>query len=142
MTKEINLQRFVNAQETDYAIALSEVQHGRKRSHWIWYIFPQIQGLGFSSTSKYYAIKDIPEAEAFLQHSMLGSRLIEICHALLRLPGNNANNIFGSPDDVKLKSSMTLFSLLPNANPVFRAVLDKFFNGKQDDKTLQIIGGM
>ena len=139
MTKEINLQRFLDAQEKDYAIALAEIQQGRKRSHWIWYIFPQIQGLGFSSTSKFYAIQDREEAEAYLLHPILDSRLIEISNQLLRLPGNNATHIFGSPDDLKLKSSMTLFAILPNTNPVFQAVLDKFFNGTQDDKTWQII---
>lgn len=136
MTKENNLKRFIEAQETDYAIALSEVKNGRKQSHWMWYIFPQIQGLGFSETSKFYAIKDVNEAEEFLRHPVLGSRLIDICHQLLALKSNDANRIFGSPDDVKLKSSMTLFSSLPDTNPVFQLVLDKFFNGTKDNRTL------
>ena len=136
------LQRFIDAQRTDYAIALKEVEHGRKQSHWMWYIFPQIQGLGFSSTSKYYAIKNIDEAAAYLKHDVLGSRLIEICNALLGLKLNNAHSIFGSPDDMKLKSSMTLFSEVPGSNPVFKSVLDKFFNGKKDEKTLGILNSI
>ncbi|MGI8635585.1 MAG: DUF1810 domain-containing protein [Segetibacter sp.] len=138
MTKENNLTRFIKAQESDYEIALSEIKSGRKQSHWMWYIFPQIQGLGFSETSKYYAIKDISEAEEFLKHPVLGKRLIEICNELLKLPSNDANRIFGSPDDLKLKSSMTLFGSL-ETNPVFQQVLDKFFNGTKDNKTLNII---
>lgn len=139
MTKETNLQRFLDAQQTSYQIALSEIKNGRKRSHWMWYIFPQIQGLGFSETSRFYAIKDVDEAEGFLKHPILGSRLIEICNVLLGLESNNANQIFGSPDDIKLKSSMTLFSALPNTNPIFELVLKKFFNGTKDNKTLQLV---
>ncbi len=140
MTKENNLIRFIDAQEANYQIALAEVKNGRKRSHWIWYIFPQIQGLGFSETSKFYAIKDIHEAEEFLKHPILGNRLISICNELLGLKSNNANAIFGSPDDLKLKSSMTLFSSIPDASPVFAQVLKKFFNGTKDERTLRIIG--
>ena len=135
-----NLQRFIDAQKSDYAIAITEIKNGRKQSHWMWYIFPQIQGLGFSSTSRFYAIKDIQEAEAFLQNPILSSRLIEICNQLLELKTNDAHKIFGSPDDLKLKSSITLFSEMPGSNPIFQSVLDKFFNGKKDNKTLQIIG--
>ena len=139
MSSEYNLERFIDAQEASYEIALSEIKTGRKKSHWMWYIFPQIQGLGFSETSKFYAIKDIDEARAFVEHPVLGERLISICNALLQLETNNAHKIFGSPDDLKLQSSMTLFSSL-NINPVFQKVLEKFFNGIKDDKTLQIIG--
>ena len=139
MNKEINLERFINAQKHDYQIALSEIKSGRKRSHWMWYIFPQVQGLGFSETSKFYAINDLDEATEFLKHPVLGSRLIDICNVLLTLPGNDANAIFGSPDDLKLKSSMTLFASLENSNAVFQNVLDKFFNGARDIKTLRII---
>jgi len=139
MTKENNLKRFIDAQEANYQIALSEIKNGRKQSHWIWYIFPQIHGLGFSETSKFYSIKNIQEAEEFLKHPILGRRLIEICNKLLELESNDANKIFGSPDDLKLKSSMTLFSSLHNSNPVFQSVLEKFFNGTKDNKTLQII---
>lgn len=142
MNKANNLERFIDAQKDDYQIALSEIKNGRKRSHWMWYIFPQIQGLGFSELSKLYAIKDLSEAEAFLQHPLLGSRLVGICNELLALEGNDAHAIFGSPDDLKLKSSMTLFSAVNNPNPVFQLVLDKFFNGTNDNQTLQIIDGV
>ncbi|CAN5269626.1 DUF1810 domain-containing protein [soil metagenome] len=133
-----DLERFITAQETSYPLALSEVRKGRKESHWMWYIFPQIQGLGFSETAKFYAVKDLNEAQAFLNHPILGTRLIVICNELLKLEENNANKIFGNPDDLKLKSSMTLFASL-NTNPIFRLVLEKFFNGARDNKTLQII---
>ena len=129
----------MEAQEMNYATALSEIKNGRKRSHWMWYIFPQIQGLGFSETSKFYAIKDLAEAEEFLKHPVLGERLVEICHELLTLDSNNAYQIFGSPDDLKLKSSMTLFASLPDTNPVFDEVLKKYFDGTKDKKTLEII---
>jgi uncharacterized protein (DUF1810 family) len=138
--KESTLKRFIDAQESSYAIALSEIKSGRKRSHWMWYVFPQIKGLGFSETSMFYAIKDIEEAEAFLQHPILGHRLIEISKELLKLESNNAHQILGSPDDIKLHSSMTLFSSVPGASPVFEDVLRKFFNGEKDNKTLQILG--
>ena len=138
MNRENNLQRFIDAQETSYEAALSEIKNGRKKSHWMWYIFPQIQGLGFSETSKFYAIKDINEAEEFLKHPLLEHRLVRLCNELLKLESDDANRIFGSPDDLKLKSSMTLFSSL-NINPVFQMVLEKFFNGTEDIKTLEII---
>ncbi|MCW3092689.1 MAG: calpastatin [Ferruginibacter sp.] len=139
MENKNNLERFIDAQKHDYQIALSEVKQGRKRSHWMWYIFPQVQGLGFSEMSKVYAIKDLSEADAFLQHPVLGSRLINICNELLALKENDAHGIFGSPDDLKLKSSMTLFSSVNNPNPIFQKVLDKFFNGTKDNKTLRIL---
>jgi uncharacterized protein (DUF1810 family) len=138
--KESTFKRFIDAQERSYATALSEIKSGRKRSHWMWYIFPQIKGLGFSETSRYYAIEDIKEAEEFLNHPILGSRLIEISKELLKLESNNAHQILGSPDDIKLHSSMTLFSSVPGASSVFEDVLRKFFNGEKDNKTLQILG--
>src|SRR3954463_7673975 len=124
MAKENNLERFVDVQKESYPKALSEIKNGRKQSHWMWYIFPQVQGLGFSSTSKYYAIRDLDEAKEYLRHPVLGTRLIEICNVLLDLPSNDAHGIFGSPDDLKLKSSMTLFAAL-NESPVFEGVLQK-----------------
>jgi uncharacterized protein (DUF1810 family) len=139
MSKETNLERFISAQEKSYPIALSEIKKGKKQSHWMWYIFPQIQGLGFSETSKFYSIKDIDEAKEFLLHPVLGNRLVGLCNELLKLEPDNATSIFGSPDDLKLKSSMTLFSSL-KINPVFQKVLDKFFNGAKDSKTLELIG--
>jgi len=137
MAAAYNLQRFIDAQESVYPLALEEIKNGRKQSHWMWFIFPQIQGLGFSATSKLYAIKDNQEAEAFLKHPLLGSRLITISNELLKLNSNDAHTIFGSPDDMKLQSSMTLFSSLKNAGPVFDLVLQKFFKGIKDRNTLQ-----
>jgi uncharacterized protein (DUF1810 family) len=139
MSTAPNLQRFIDAQQRDYDIALAEIKHGKKRSHWMWYIFPQIQGLGFSETSRYYAIKNKEEAIAYSKHPVLSTRLIQICHSLLQLPEKNASSIFGYPDDLKLKSSMTLFASLPDADPVFQAVLNKFFDGTKDETTLRIL---
>ena len=134
-----DLQRFLDAQKEDFAIALAEIRRGRKQSHWMWYIFPQIAGLGFSSTSKFYAIKDRQEAEAYLRHPILGARLIEISAVLLEIEGKTAYQIFGSPDDLKLKSSMTLFGSLENTDPVFEKVLDKYFAGARDMQTLELL---
>ena len=106
----------------------------------MWYIFPQIKGLGFSETSKFYSIANITEAVEYLGHPVLGIRLVEISNQLLQLDGNDANKIFGSPDDLKLRSSMTLFATLPQTDKVFQLVLGKFFNGTKDNKTLQILG--
>ncbi|MGH2647582.1 MAG: DUF1810 domain-containing protein [Ginsengibacter sp.] len=132
-----NLQRFIDAQENVYSVALGEVKRGRKQNHWMWFIFPQIQGLGFSPTSKLYAIKDTSEAKIFLHQPLLSRRLIEISNELLQLESNDAHAIFGSPDDMKLQSSMTLFSSVHDANPVFNLVLKKFFNGIKDMNTLR-----
>ncbi len=133
------LYRFTVAQETAYEKAFSEIHHGKKETHWMWFIFPQIRGLGYSETSKHYAIEDIKEASEFLKDPILGSRLINICHELLKLETNDAHKIFGTPDDLKLKSCMTLFLSLKDTNPVFKLVLDKFFNGQPDSKTLELI---
>ncbi|SFQ17791.1 DUF1810 domain-containing protein [Parafilimonas terrae] len=135
-----NLERFVEAQEAEYNIALNEIKNGKKETHWMWYIFPQVLGLGFTSVSMEYGIKDMDEAAAYLNHPVLGLRLVEISNVLLTLDTNNAREIFGGSDAVKLRSSMTLFSLVPNADKVFQLVLDKFFNGKKDEKTLQLLG--
>ncbi|MGI4741479.1 MAG: DUF1810 domain-containing protein [Janthinobacterium lividum] len=140
MPTQPNLQRFLDAQANAYPPALAEIKAGRKRSHWMWYIFPQIQGLGFSEISQHYAIRDAAEAAAYIQHPVLGARLREISGELLKLPGSNAGSIFGSPDDLKLRSSMTLFGALPGADPVFQAVLDKFFASAPDSKTHQLLG--
>lgn len=139
MAIRTNLNRFLLAQERDYTVAFSEIKNGKKRSHWMWYIFPQIHGLGFSETSKLYAIKNIQEAEDFLNDPVLGKRLIEISNELLKLKTNDARQIFGSPDGLKLHSSMTLFASLKNTDPVFEKVLEKFFDGKKDEKTLAIL---
>jgi uncharacterized protein (DUF1810 family) len=140
MAQETDLQRFLDAQATDYAQALAEVKAGRKRSHWMWYIFPQIQGLGFSSISRHYAIRDLAEATAYLRHPVLGQRLVAISLALVGLASSDASRVFGSPDDLKLKSSMTLFAAVPGADAVFEQVLAKFFGGVRDGKTLQVLG--
>jgi len=134
-----DLKRFLDAQANDFERALAEIKRGRKQSHWMWYIFPQIAGLGFSETSRFYAVKDRAEAELYLAHPVLGARLVRISEALLEIAGKTANQIFGSPDDVKLKSSMTLFGALKNTNPIFQSVLDKYFNGTNDLRTLQLI---
>lgn len=139
MNNTYNLERFIKAQEQDYAIALSEIKNGKKQSHWMWYIFPQVLGLGYTSTSIQYAIKDLDEAAAYLNHEVLGRRLIEISNALLELETNDAQKVFSNTDSMKLRSSMTLFSLVPGANKVFQSVLDKFFNSKKDDRTLQLL---
>jgi len=139
MAGDTQLKRFIDAQQRDYEIALAEVKNGRKRSHWMWYIFPQVKGLGFSSTSQHYGIADMKEAEAYLRHPVLGQRLIDISQALLGLENANATHIFGSPDDMKLRSAMTLFAAVKDSDPVFHQVLDKYFQGKADSQTLTIL---
>lgn len=134
----MSLERFIKAQTASYADTLAEIKNGKKRTHWMWFIFPQIQGLGNSEFARYYAIQNISEAEEYLKHPILGKRLMEISSALLKLPGNDAYTIFGSPDNMKLHSSMTLFSLASNTHPVFEDVLQKFYDGVKDPKTLQI----
>jgi uncharacterized protein (DUF1810 family) len=134
-----DLSRFVQAQEDDYAQALSEIRRGRKQSHWMWYIFPQFDGLGFSSTSKRYSIKSLEEAEAYLRHPVLGPRLIECAEAALGVEGRSAYEIFGSPDDMKLRSSATLFAHVSPAGSVFERLLGKYFQGERDDKTLKLL---
>ena len=136
--KKEGLERFINAQKHDFARALQEIKNGRKTSHWMWYIFPQIQGLGHSPTAQYYAVKDRREAEAYMKHPVLGSRLLEISGELLKLKSSSATEIFGWPDDMKLKSSMTLFEAV-SGEPVFGRVLDKFFDGGRDSYTLDFL---
>lgn len=140
MDQIMDLSRFTEAQKRAYQTALREIQSGRKVSHWMWYVFPQLHGLGKSPTSQYYAIKSLDEAAAFLHDPYLGGNLLEICHALLALKTNNATEIFGSPDDKKLKSCMTLFSIVPDSDPVFQNVLEKYHGGKRDSRTLRILG--
>lgn len=133
------LSRFTNAQAAVYRQALSEIRNGLKQSHWMWYIFPQFDGLGFSSTSRRYSIKSIAEAEAYLKHQVLGLRLMECCEALLGVRGRTALQIFDTPDDIKLSSCMTLFSVVSPAGSVFERVLISFFDGLPDQRTLQLI---
>ena len=135
-----NLSRFVQAQEDDYEQALAEIRSGRKRSHWMWYIFPQIDGLGFSSTSRLYSIKSVAEAEAYLSHPALGPRLVECAEATLRVEGQSAFEIFGSTDEMKLRSCATLFACVAPAGSVFDRLIDKYFQGQRDGKTLRLLG--
>lgn len=142
MTKDDphNLARFITAQEPVYPTALAELKSGQKRTHWMWFIFPQVTGLGFSPTSQYYAIHSLEEAQQYLAHPILGARLRECAEALLAVEGHSASQIFGYPDDLKLKSSMTLFARVDDdPNSVFSRVLDKYYHGEQDSKTLNIL---
>jgi uncharacterized protein (DUF1810 family) len=134
-----DLQRFVSAQEKVYANVLAELRSGQKRTHWMWYIFPQMAGLGYSSTAKHYAIQRSEEARQYLNHPVLGKRLIECTEAVLAVQGRSASAIFGSPDDVKLKSSMTLFAALTPPGSLFAQVLDRYFQGQRDSKTLDLL---
>src|SRR6476620_2362616 len=118
-----DLSRFVAAQKTDYTQALAEIRAGRKRSHWMWFVFPQIEGLGHSSMSRRYAIKSVAEARAYLEHRVLGPRLLECCEAALGVEGRSAHEIFGSPDDMKLRSCGTLFASVSPPGSVFHRLL-------------------
>ena len=135
-----NLQRFLDAQQSTYETALTEIRSGRKRSHWMWFIFPQLQGLGRSETARFYAIRDAEEAAAYLAHPVLGPRLETISQALLALDSPDATRTFGSPDDMKLRSSMTLFGTVPGAAAVFGRVLNQYFGGQPDPTTLRLLG--
>jgi len=135
-----DLKRFLEAQESDYPQALAEIKSGQKESHWFWYIFPQFDGLGYSSTSKKYAIKSLAQAKAYLNHAMLGPRLLECCEAALAIKGRSARAIFGSPDDLKMRSCATLFASISPPGSVFDRVLEKYFEGQRDDKTLRLTG--
>lgn len=140
-----DLTRFKKAQERDYETAHAEISSGQKQSHWMWYIFPQLEGLGFSEISKYYGIKGIEEAREYLADDLLRSHLVEISEGLLALESNNATQVMGYPDDLKLKSSMTLFLLASGHDSkyekearVFKAVLDKYFGGEMDAQTVEM----
>lgn len=134
-----DLARFVSAQRGTYESALSEVSAGRKTSHWMWYIFPQLRGLGRSSTSQLYGITGEDEAFAYLTHDVLGPRLITICEAVLSVDGRSATEIFGKPDDMKLRSCATLFAHVSNADSVFHKVIDTYFDGKTDQRTVRLL---
>lgn len=138
MNNEYNLDRFINAQERDYQVALQEIKNGYKRSHWMWYIFPQLVDLGYSTTAKFYGIKNKDEAIAYLKNEYLKNNLIEISKVLYELD-DNISNIFGYPDDLKLKSCMTLFSYADPSIDIFNKIIDKFYNGEQDSKTLELL---
>lgn len=134
------LERFTEAQAGTYAQALAEVRAGRKRSHWMWFVFPQLAGLGTSDFARRYAIRDLAEARAFLAHPVLGARLREISAAAAALPAGSALEVFGAPDDLKLHSSATLFSLVSPAGSPFHAVLARYFEGEPDAATLRLLG--
>ena len=137
-----DLERFFKVQEYDYETALSEIRNGRKESHWMWYIFPQIAGLGRSTTAEYYAIKSKEEAKAYIEDPVLGKRLIEISQTLLQVSSDDAEMVMGWPDNLKLRSCMTLFAEVAPEQPVFRNVLEKFYDGEMDEKTLDILKKM
>ena len=133
-----NLARFLKAQENVFTYALRELQGGQKRSHWMWFIFPQIRGLGFSPTAQYYAVKGVDETRAYLAHPLLGARLAECTATVNMLNGKSLSQIFGHPDHLKFRSSMTLFELAAGANSEFSKALDKYCSGARDQATLDI----
>jgi uncharacterized protein (DUF1810 family) len=137
---EYDLGRFVDAQKTCYERALGEIRAGDKRSHWMWFIFPQVYGLGFSPISKKYSIRSLGEAGAYLAHPLLGPRLLECAEAMLAVQGVSAREILGSPDDWKLRSSATLFAMVSPPGSVFGRLLQKYFRGEPDSKTLRLLG--
>lgn len=134
------LSRFVDAQENVYRQVLAELEQGRKRTHWIWFIFPQISGLGHSGMAEKYAIKSRDEARAYLRHPMLGARLQQCTEKVIAIDGKSVATIFGYPDDLKFRSSMTLFSCIAGPESVFSAALKKYFDGEQDARTLALLG--
>jgi uncharacterized protein (DUF1810 family) len=131
-----DLQRFVDAQDAVYQRVLDELRDGRKRSHWMWFVFPQVRGLGSSPTAVRFAISSVDEARAYLAHEVLGPRLRECARLVARIDGRSAADIFGWPDDMKLRSSMTLFARAADDNADFVAVLEKFYGGEQDPATV------
>jgi uncharacterized protein (DUF1810 family) len=134
-----DLDRFVTAQKSSYAQALAEMEGGHKRSHWMWFVFPQLKGLGSSSTAQLYGLSGIAEAKAYLHHPVLGPRLIQIAAAALQHSDKTPLELFGSPDNLKFQSCMTLFARLPQTDPVFRKALEAFFSGTEDAGTLRLL---
>jgi uncharacterized protein (DUF1810 family) len=139
---KMSLDRFIEAQKYDYARALREIKNGKKTSHWMWYIFPQIEGLGRSLTARKYAIRSAEEAEEYLRHPLLGNRLREISEELLKLPGNDPVKVFGFTDALKLKSCMTLFSMTADDPSVFLQVLRKYYGGEKCIRTAEFLSGL
>jgi uncharacterized protein (DUF1810 family) len=133
-----DLKRFLEAQADNYEQALAEIRSGAKRSHWMWYIFPQLDGLAFSSTSKHFAIKSLDEARAYLDHPILGPRLQDCAEVALGVEGRTATEIFGSPDDLKLRSCATLFATVSPPGSVFERLLARYYGGQRDEKTLRL----
>ncbi len=140
MADSFDLARFERAQERVYAEALAEIRNGRKRSHWMWFVFPQIEGLGSSSMARQYSIKSLAEARAYIEHPVLGPRLLECAEAACAVPDRSALEIFGSPDDLKLRSCATLFEAVSAPGSVFNRLLARFFDSERDARTLAIIG--
>ena len=135
-----DLQRFVDAQERDHATALAEIASGAKRSHWMWFVFPQVEGLGLSAMSKRYAIRSRAETEAYLRHPVLGPRLHQCAEAVLAVQERSAHDIFGSPDDLKLRACATLFAAVSADGSVFHRLLDRFWSGTPHEQTLALLG--
>ncbi|ABQ06579.1 DUF1810 domain-containing protein [Flavobacterium johnsoniae] len=134
-----DLHRFIEAQSKTYDDALREIQNGKKQTHWMWFIFPQIKGLGFTDYNIFYGIENLHEAQRYYDHPVLGKRLVEITNALLEIENKSALEIMGKPDERKLRSCMTLFSLLPNASACFLHVLKKYYDGERDERTIEIL---
>lgn len=134
------LARFVEAQRDSYERALSELRAGAKRSHWMWFVFPQVAGLGLSPMARRYAIASLDEARAYLAHPILGERLRACTDAVNGVSGRTANEVFGAPDDTKFRSSMTLFAHADPADARFRAALDRYYGGGEDPRTVEILG--
>ena len=135
-----NLDRFIQAQEEVYADVLAELQNGRKRTHWMWFIFPQVEGLGRSALATFYAIKNLDEATQYLNHTVLGTRLLECSNTVLGLQGRSVEDVFDWPDDLKLRSSMTLFTYVAGSGSIFDEVLQRYFQGERDQRTLELLG--
>jgi uncharacterized protein (DUF1810 family) len=140
MSDTYNLERFVEAQERVADQVTRELRDGQKRSHWMWFVFPQVHGLGHSPMAQRYAIRSLEEAKAYLEHPVLGRRLKDWTRIVVEVQGRSAEQIFGYPDYLKFRSCMTLFSRVPDADPVFSEALEKYYDGKPDDKTLRILG--
>ena len=136
---QFNLKRFIKAQSSSYETAMNELSSGNKTGHWIWYIFPQIDGLGSTDMTKLYSIKSVQEASAYLEHPILGKRLIESCEILLNLDAPSISDVMGFPDDLKLRSSMTLFEYVSEPKSIFKKVLIRYFDNDLDEVSLEII---
>lgn len=136
---EFNLDRFIEAQSSSYEAAMYELSLGKKTGHWMWYIFPQIDGLGSTDMAKLYSIKSLKEANAYLEHPILGERLIDSCEILLNLDAPSISDVMGFPDDLKLKSSMTLFKYASKPNSIFKKILIRYFNNELDETSIKLI---
>ena len=134
-----NIERFIKIQKEDYAMALKEIKNGRKRNHWMWYIFPQLKGLGTSAMAKYYGLENLEEAKEYYNNDYLRKNLLEITNALLSLDNTNIESILGYPDNLKLLSCMTLFEIVDKNEKIFSQILDKYYNGKRDTNTINLI---